>query len=262
VDHLTDGEAEQISGIAIASLLLYAVLLRYQTSVATPYDAWYQNLVQDRFADLSVPGVLGTLRSEYGDGWWHRVATSAIARGGAIGEELRIGDELRRRGEFSRRVRALPHETQEMYALADLRSAPNFCFLAEDARDRLLVPEESVLRGDGVGAQSDMEAVMNISAVQLPACRRRGPIPRKASVVHGFISPAAFSAWVMTACTSMRRVRGLVGSGASLTGSPAAPDVSAVARSWRGGAGTIEADSLRLVGTARGCPVRPQNFAM
>ena len=84
-------------------------------------------------------------------------------------------------------------------------------------------------------------------------------VPRKASVVHGFISPAAFSAWVMTACTSMRRVRGLVGSGASLTGPPAAPDVSAVARSWRGGAGTIEADSLRLVGTARGCPVRPQN---
>ena len=35
-----------------------------------------------------------------------------------------------------------------------------------------------------------------------------------------------------------------------------------LARSWRGGAGTIEADSLRLVGTARGCPVRPQNFAM
>ena len=26
--------------------------------------------------------------------------------------------------------------------------------------------------------------------------------------------------------------------------------------------GTIEADSLRLIGTARGCPVRPQNFAM
>ena len=39
-------------------------------------------------------------------------------------------------------------------------------------------------------------------------------VPRKASVVHGFISPAAFSAWVMTACTSMRRVRGLVGLGA------------------------------------------------
>jgi hypothetical protein len=79
---------------------------------------------------------------------------------------------------------------------------------------------------------------------------------------HDFISPATFSAWVMTACTSMTRVRGLVGLGASLTGSPAVPDVSAVARSWRGGAGTIEADSLRLVGTARGCPVRPQNFAM
>jgi hypothetical protein len=71
-DHLTEGEAEQISGIVLASILLYAVLIRYQTAVEPAYDAWYQNLVQDRFADLSVPGVLGTLRSEYGDNWWHR----------------------------------------------------------------------------------------------------------------------------------------------------------------------------------------------
>ena len=71
-DHLTEGEAEQVSGIVLASILLYAVLLRYQTDVEPAYDAWYQNLVQDRFADLSVPGVLGTLRSEYGDTWWHR----------------------------------------------------------------------------------------------------------------------------------------------------------------------------------------------
>ena len=49
-------------------MLLFAVLLRYQTSVEPSYDAWYQNRVQDRFAGLSVPGVLGTLRSEYGDG--------------------------------------------------------------------------------------------------------------------------------------------------------------------------------------------------
>jgi hypothetical protein len=69
---LIEGEAEQVAGIVLASMLLYAVLLRYQTSVETAYDAWYQNLVQDRFADLSVPGVLGTLRSEYGDDWWHR----------------------------------------------------------------------------------------------------------------------------------------------------------------------------------------------
>lgn len=72
VEQLIEGEAEQISGIVVASFLLYVVLLRYQTSVETTYDAWYQNLVQDRFADLSVPGVLGTLRSEYGDGWWQR----------------------------------------------------------------------------------------------------------------------------------------------------------------------------------------------
>jgi hypothetical protein len=69
---LIEGEAEQAGGIVLASMLLYAVLLRYQTSVEPSYDAWYQNLVQDRFADLSVPGVLGTLRSEYGDAWWCR----------------------------------------------------------------------------------------------------------------------------------------------------------------------------------------------
>jgi hypothetical protein len=69
---LIEGEAEQAGGIVLASMLLYAGLLRYQTNVGTAYDAWYQNLVQDRFADLSVPGVLGTLRSEYGDAWWHR----------------------------------------------------------------------------------------------------------------------------------------------------------------------------------------------
>src|SRR5450759_3556826 len=82
------------------------------------------------------------------------------------------------------------------------------------------------------------------------------------SAVHDFISPAAFNAWVITACTSIRLVRTLFASSASATGSPAMLDVSAVARSWRGGAGTIEADSLRLIVTARGCPVRPQNFAM
>jgi hypothetical protein len=71
-DLLIEGEAEKAGGIVLASMLLYAVLLRYQTSVELSYDAWYQNLVQDRFADLSVPGVLGTLRSEYGDDWWHR----------------------------------------------------------------------------------------------------------------------------------------------------------------------------------------------
>jgi hypothetical protein len=71
-DRLRDGEAGQLSGMALASMLLYSLLLRYQTTVDAAYDAWYQNHVQDRFADISVPGVLGTLRSEYGDEWWHR----------------------------------------------------------------------------------------------------------------------------------------------------------------------------------------------
>jgi hypothetical protein len=71
-NYLTDGEAEQPGCMVLASMMLYIVLLRYQASVAPAYDAWYQALVQDRFADLSAPGVLGTLRSEYDDDWWHK----------------------------------------------------------------------------------------------------------------------------------------------------------------------------------------------
>ncbi len=67
-----DGEANQVVGLALAALLLYSVLLKYQTKVDERYDAWYQNHVQDRFADVSVPGVLGSLRSDSGDAWWHR----------------------------------------------------------------------------------------------------------------------------------------------------------------------------------------------
>jgi hypothetical protein len=75
---LIDGEAEQASGIVLAAILMFALLLRYQTSVEQAYDAWYENLVQDRFADLSVPGVLGTLRSEYGDDWWHQPSRDVL----------------------------------------------------------------------------------------------------------------------------------------------------------------------------------------
>jgi hypothetical protein len=69
---LHDKESNQIVGLALAALLLYLVLLRYQTTVDEQYDIWYQNHVQDRFADISIPGVLGSLRSEKGDAWWNR----------------------------------------------------------------------------------------------------------------------------------------------------------------------------------------------
>jgi hypothetical protein len=67
-----DRQVMHAGAIALASMLLYILLLRYQVTTERDYDAWYANLVQDPFADISVPGVLGTLRSEYGDGWWDR----------------------------------------------------------------------------------------------------------------------------------------------------------------------------------------------
>jgi hypothetical protein len=69
---LEEGEAEQSSGLALAAMLLFTVLLRYQTTVGQAYDGWYQRLVRDAFADISVPGVLGTLRAQYEDTWWDR----------------------------------------------------------------------------------------------------------------------------------------------------------------------------------------------
>ena len=69
---LGEGEASQISGVVLASLLLYSVLLRYQTTVDAQFDGWYQRNVHDPFSDISVPGILGTLRSAYGDDWRHR----------------------------------------------------------------------------------------------------------------------------------------------------------------------------------------------
>ena len=67
---LEGGEANQVSGLALATQLLYSVLLRYQATLAANYDDWYKNHVLDTFADVSVPGVLGSLRSDGGDGWW------------------------------------------------------------------------------------------------------------------------------------------------------------------------------------------------
>src|SRR5262245_8437025 len=62
-------------------------------------------------------------------------------------------------------VHALAHETQEVHPFANLRRAPHIRFVAKDARDWALVPEESILRGDSGGAQSDMNPVINVAAV-------------------------------------------------------------------------------------------------
>ncbi len=71
-DLLCDGEAEQVTSIALAAMLLYTILLRYQATVAPGFDAWHQNHVQDRFADVCLPSLLKLLREDRGDDWWHR----------------------------------------------------------------------------------------------------------------------------------------------------------------------------------------------
>jgi hypothetical protein len=71
-DLLAEGEAGNVAAIPLAAMLLYTVLLRYETIVDTPYDAWHRRHVEDPFADVSVPGVLNMLRAEWGKDWWRK----------------------------------------------------------------------------------------------------------------------------------------------------------------------------------------------
>jgi hypothetical protein len=68
---LEEEEANEAAGIALAAMLLYALLLRYQLTVDSTYDAWYKNHVQTPFADISVPGMLAALRSDRANEWWN-----------------------------------------------------------------------------------------------------------------------------------------------------------------------------------------------
>lgn len=69
---INEDQVNGISGIGLAAILIYCVLLRYQTSVAPPFDAWCRRHVQDVYSDISVPGILANLREGEANDWWHR----------------------------------------------------------------------------------------------------------------------------------------------------------------------------------------------
>lgn len=73
-------EAKGHCCLILAAILLYSALLRYSATVERNLDDWYKNLVHDEFADLSVPGVLATLRTDYGDEWWLRPNRDILSR--------------------------------------------------------------------------------------------------------------------------------------------------------------------------------------
>jgi hypothetical protein len=69
---LIDEDANDIGGIALATLLLYIVVLRYPQQVKPDYQNWYQQQVYDSYYDISVPGVAALLHGEFGKAWLDR----------------------------------------------------------------------------------------------------------------------------------------------------------------------------------------------
>lgn len=60
------------AGPALATLLLYVVLLRFQATVSENHQGWNRHKVLDTYNDVSVPGVLHLLQSHFGASWWDR----------------------------------------------------------------------------------------------------------------------------------------------------------------------------------------------
>lgn len=70
---IDEGAAESVTGVGLATILLYCTLLRYRTSVDATYDAWCKRHVHDTYSDVSVPGVLDDLGAGKDiDAWWKR----------------------------------------------------------------------------------------------------------------------------------------------------------------------------------------------
>jgi hypothetical protein len=66
---LTENEANEGAGIALATMLFYLVVLRYPKHVSPSLNNWYLQHVLDPYTDISVPGVIGMLHAEFGEAW-------------------------------------------------------------------------------------------------------------------------------------------------------------------------------------------------
>lgn len=68
---LVEGGAAQASaGTAIATILLYALLLRHELTLDEKYKGWTRAKVDNPFTDVALPTIWDTLRTYFGADWW------------------------------------------------------------------------------------------------------------------------------------------------------------------------------------------------
>lgn len=68
-ERLIDGEANEVSGIFLATLLLYEAVLRYQQRTPVALKNWYAQQVYNPSADIALPETVKYLIEEFGENW-------------------------------------------------------------------------------------------------------------------------------------------------------------------------------------------------
>lgn len=80
-DALTDmGLVSGLAGPAVAALLLYTLLLRYELSVGDVHKGWNTKKVFDPFADVAMPTVARALDTDLGQDWWSMSNRDVLSR--------------------------------------------------------------------------------------------------------------------------------------------------------------------------------------
>jgi hypothetical protein len=77
---LVDTEANEPACLALATMLLYLVLVRYQRQIKPSFNNWYEQQVHNDLADISLPGVMRFLHREFGDDWFDRPNGEILSR--------------------------------------------------------------------------------------------------------------------------------------------------------------------------------------
>lgn len=69
-----------LAGPAVATLLLFALLLRYKTSVKEAHKGWNTKKVIHPFADVAIPTVEMALTTDLGNDWWNLPNREVMSR--------------------------------------------------------------------------------------------------------------------------------------------------------------------------------------
>jgi len=77
---LVDTEANEPACIAVATILLYLVVVRYQRQIRPSFNNWYEQQVYNDLADISLPGVVRFLHQEFGEDWFDHPNGEILSR--------------------------------------------------------------------------------------------------------------------------------------------------------------------------------------